>query len=104
MSVDNINEFASILIKRGFGLYGDERMLKICTDSGIACETDGSFDKLTERNMNDTIKHLIINYSKFNLPARMTAIVLAKKYNIPIPNELKTPAKKKSKYRQKLNS
>ncbi|NHJ48832.1 MAG: hypothetical protein FK733_13695 [Asgard group archaeon] len=104
VTLDTINEFASILIKRGFGLYGDDKMMKICQDSGIACDTDGTFSHITEENKLEVIKELIINYAKFNLPAKMTSLVLAKKYGIPIPEELKSKGKHKSKYRVKFES
>jgi hypothetical protein len=104
VSLEAIEEFASILIKRGFGLYGDDKMLKICKESGITCETDGSFTEITNENKMQVIKDLIINYSKFNLPAKMTSIVLARKYGIPVPEELKSQGKHKSKYRIKYES
>ena len=103
MTMTEAEEFARILIMRGFGLYGDNKMLRICSDSGIDCETDGSFTGISEDNMNEVIEKLLVNYSKFNLPAKMTSLVLAKKHGIPIPKELKAPSKKKSKYRQKLD-
>jgi len=103
MTMIEANEFARILIMRGFGLYGDNKMLRICTDSGLTCDTDGSFTGISEENMYVVIEKLLVNYSRFNLPAKMTSLVLAKKYDIPIPKELKSPSKKKSKYRQKLD-
>ncbi|MHA1210892.1 MAG: hypothetical protein ACTSSH_00385 [Candidatus Heimdallarchaeota archaeon] len=102
MTLKTANDFAKLLIMRGFGLYGDNRMMKICVDSGITCETDGSFTPIHEDNMEIIIEQLIVNYAKFNLPAKMTSLVLAKKYGIPIPDELRTSSSKKSKYRQKL--
>ena len=104
VTLESATEFASILIKRGFGLYGDDKMMKICQDSGISCGTDGSLSAITEENKMDVIRDLIVNYSRFNLPAKMTALVLAKKYGIPIPDELKSQGKHKSKYRAKLES
>ena len=103
MTMKEAHEFARILIMRGFGLYGDNKMMRICSDSGLSCDTDGSFTGINEENMDEVIQRLLINYSKFNLPAKMTSLVLAKKHGIPIPEELKAPPKKKSKYRQKLD-
>ncbi len=103
MTMIEAEEFARILIMRGFGLYGDNKMLRICSDSGLSCETDGSFTGISEENMDEVIEKLLVNYSKFNLPAKMTSLVLAKKHGIPIPDALKAPTKKKSKYRQKLD-
>lgn len=101
---DIANEFAHLLIMRGFGLYGDLKMVRICEESGIHCSSDGSFSKLKSENLKEMLEKLMINYSKFNLPAKMSIIVLAKKFDIPIPDELKTSKKKKSKYRSKIDS
>ena len=104
MEIDHqqASEFAQLLIMRGLGLYGDKLMGKICEDSGITCRTDGTFDLPESENIEETLRKLMINYSKFNLPAKMTVLVLAKKYGITIPEELKSSKKKKSKYRQKF--
>lgn len=104
MTPQQIDEFIQLLIMRGFGLYGDNKMMKICGESGLACRIDGSYEIKNKEELEETIEKLIINYAKFNLPAKMTAMVLAKKYNIPIPEELKASKKKKSKYRQKQYS
>ncbi len=95
-------EFAQLLIMRGLGLYGDKKMAKICDDSGMDCRAGSSYELPDNENIEDSLKKLMINYSKFNLPAKMTVLVLAKKYGMLIPEELKSSKKKKSKYRQKL--
>lgn len=96
-------EFARLLIMRGFGLYGDKKMTKICSESEVSCKTDGSFH-IEEQNIAIALNKLMINYAQFNLPAKMTVLVLAKKYGIPIPEELKSSKNKKSKYRQRIES
>ncbi|MCF2142875.1 MAG: hypothetical protein K9W42_04170 [Candidatus Heimdallarchaeota archaeon] len=96
---ETINQFARILIMRGMGLYGRERMTRICRDSGIVCHADGRFEHLVENDLEKLTK-LMVNYSKFNLPAKMTALVLAKRFGIPIPPELQSPKKRKSKHRR----
>ncbi|HUT80221.1 MAG TPA: hypothetical protein VMZ29_03385 [Candidatus Bathyarchaeia archaeon] len=97
-------EFAQVLIMRGFGLYGDEKMMKICLESGINCDEDGTFNSINKEEMIQAVTRLMINYSKFNLPAKMTSIVLARKYGLPIPDELKSSKTKKSKYKIKIES
>ncbi len=89
---------AEILVKRGLGIYGREKMAKICYDSGIALLDDDSVDFIDD-NKEEAIKKLLINYSKFNLVAKMTAVVMAKKYGVPIPPELQKK-KKKSRLRR----
>ena len=86
---------------RGFGLYGDKKMMKICSESEISCNTDGTF-QIDDQKIDVILTRLMINYAKFNLPAKMTVIILAKKYGITIPKELKSSKNKKSKYRQKI--
>ena len=92
-------EFVEVLVKRGLGIYGKEKMAKICYDSGIALLDDDSIDFIDD-NIEEAIKKLLINYSKFNLVAKMTAVVLAKRYGIPIPPELQKKKKKKSRLRR----
>ena len=86
LSDETIDEFASVLVARGLGIYGRQKMAEICEKSGVALMDDDTIDWLASDKL-AAIKQLIINYSKFNLPAKMTAIVLAKRYNIPIPEE-----------------
>ena len=102
ISHQQAKEFARLLIMRGFGLYGEKKMVKICNDSEIECGSDGSFN-FDEEQIDAALKKLMLNYAKFNLPAKMTVLVLAKKYGLTIPEELKTSTKKKSKYRQKVS-
>jgi hypothetical protein len=102
VTVDTANKFAKILIVRGLGIYGENKMRKICSESGLDCNSDGTFEPLTHDNYSEKLRELMINYSKFNLPAKMTTIVLAKRYGITIPEELRTSKRRKSKYRQKI--
>jgi hypothetical protein len=102
VSVSTATEFARIIIQRGMGLYGTQKMLEICKKSGLSCRNDGTFEPLDEKKLEKKLEKLIINYAQFNLPAKMTALVLAKKHNIPIPEELKGKKRRKSKYQQKL--
>jgi len=101
VSAEVVNQFAKILIMRGLGLYGSERMARICQDSGIVCYADGRFEQLTEGEF-EKLNKLMINYARFNLPAKMTTIVLAKRFGIPIPQELQSQKKRKSKHRRRL--
>ena len=80
------------MIHRGLGLYGQEVMAKIAYDSQIAVTDKNEIDWLTEDH-DAAIEKLLINYGKRSLPAKMTAVVLAKRYNVPIP-EILTAAKK----------
>ncbi len=94
---ETMEEFLRTLIKRGLGLYGREKMAKICYDSGIALMDDDTIDFLDE-NVTNAVNALLINYAKFNLPARMTVMVLAKKYGIPLPEELRRKKKRRSRF------
>lgn len=96
----NMHEFTKTLISRGLGMYGPEKMKKICSDSGFRLYDDGSFEKNPGEELQSAVQKLLINYSKFNLPAKMTAMVLAKKYNIQIPEALQKKQKRKSRFRR----
>ena len=101
MKPENIIELTKILVSRGLGIYGHETMQKICYDSGVALLDDDSIDWLQddkEKAMND----FLINYSAMNLAAKMTAMVLAKRYGIPIPEQIKKKKKRKSRFQRIL--
>lgn len=90
--MDNLTEpqlkaFVDILVIRGLGLYGQAQMAKICYESGVAL-TDTNEIEWLESNHPIVVQKLLINYGLRNLPAKMTAIVLARQHNIPVPNEL----------------
>lgn len=89
-----LKEFVETLVVRGIGLYGQNEMAKICYDSGIGLLDDNQIEWM-EENYEENVKKLIINYAGRNLPAKMTAIVLAKQHNIPVPDELTKKKKRK---------
>ncbi|MHA1821694.1 MAG: hypothetical protein ACTSU2_07130 [Promethearchaeota archaeon] len=95
-SVDDskLLEFVRIMIKRGLGLYGPEEMAKICLDSGIAFTDDLEVEWLKDDH-NKCVHDLLVNYGSRNLPAKMTAIVLSRRYGIPTPQELLEQKKKR---------
>ena len=101
MEMNNAMEFSSILVKRGMGMLGRDRMVEICTSSGITLLEDDTI-KFNNGDLENIIKLLIINFSSRNLIAKMTATSLASKYNIAIPDELKSKRKKKSRWRRFL--
>ena len=90
---ENYSKFLKEIVNRGLGIYGPEKMAKICYESDVALMDDNSLDFLSE-NYKDSVSKLIENYSKINLSAKMTALILAKRYNIPIPDSLKKKKKK----------
>ncbi|MHA1166993.1 MAG: hypothetical protein ACTSRU_04155 [Candidatus Hodarchaeales archaeon] len=100
-SNEPIEQFVNVLVSRGLGIYGRERMANICYESGVALLDDNTIDWL-EEDRNEALQQLIVNYSSVNLPAKMTAIVLAKKFDIPLPEELKRKKKRKSRFRRMI--
>ena len=99
-SLDNdaLKTFVSNLVIRGLGLYGQEEMAKICYDSGIAL-TDLNEIEWMEKKPTEAVQELLVNYGTRNLPAKMTAIVLARKFKVPVPEAL---TQKKRNTRQKV--
>lgn len=100
--MDNREMFLKALVERGLGIYGREKMAEICYASGVALLDDNSVDFLDD-NHGKALESLILNYSQINLPARMTAMVLAKRFNIPIPKEL-GQKKRQSRFLGRLRS
>jgi hypothetical protein len=97
-----LQEFVSIMVTRGIGLYGRDEMARICYDSGIALLDDNRIEWLEEGDRNKLVQRLLINYGSKNLPAKMTAIVLARQNNIPVPEELLEKKKKKTSWFKKI--
>ncbi|MHA1448699.1 MAG: hypothetical protein ACTSP4_04680 [Candidatus Hodarchaeales archaeon] len=83
-SNEPIEQFVNVLVSRGLGIYGRERMANICYESGVALLDDNTIDWL-EEDRNEALQQLIVNYSSVNLPAKMTAIVLKTKEKTKIP-------------------
>ncbi|MHA1784555.1 MAG: hypothetical protein ACTSVY_02260 [Candidatus Helarchaeota archaeon] len=96
LNVD-LKSFVNLVIKRGLGLYGQEKMAKICYDSGIALTDKNEVEWLSD-NHAENVKKLLENYGTQSLPAKMTAIVLARQHNIPVPESLLKKKKKKSRW------
>ncbi len=96
---DKLKGFVDLLVLRGLGLYGQARMAKICYDSGIAL-TDKNEIEWMEADHPKSVHNLLVNYGSKNLPAKMTAIVLARQHNIPVPETLL--AKKRNKRRRSI--
>ncbi|MHA1682009.1 MAG: hypothetical protein ACTSUE_13810 [Promethearchaeota archaeon] len=95
----SLAEFVHLLVQRGLGLYGKQEMATICYDSGIALMDKGEIDWLNDDHFK-SVQKLVKNYATRNLPAKMTAIVLARKYGIPIPASLESKRKGKGKLKR----
>ena len=98
MDEEKLKSFVDVMVLRGLGLYGLTEMAKICYDSGIAL-TDTREIEWLETDHEKCVEQLLINYGIRNLPAKMTAIVLARKNNIPVPAKL---LEKKNKSRRRF--
>lgn len=92
---NGLKEFVDTLVVRGLGLYGQEEMAKICYESGVALTDKNEIEWMGDQ-YSGIVQKLLINYGSRNLPAKMTAIVLARKHGIPVPNELIEKPKKKT--------
>mgnify|MGYP000625098226 FL=1 len=98
-----LKQFVSVMVTRGIGLYGRDEMAKICYNSGIGLLDDNNIEWMdNSSDRNDLVRQLLINYGSRNLPAKMTAIVLARQNNIPVPEELLEKKKKKTSWIKKI--
>ncbi len=94
---DKYEAFTELLVQRGLGLYGRDRMAKICYESDVGLLDDDTISFLSD-DKRAAMEKLIINYAKFNLVAKMTVMALAKQYEIEIPEEVKKKRGKKSRF------
>ncbi|MBD3406777.1 MAG: hypothetical protein GF411_11740 [Candidatus Lokiarchaeota archaeon] len=101
VTIKQIEDMISTLVARGLGIYGREKMGEICLTSGVALLDDNTTDWLTE-DIETALNKFLVNYAKFNIAAKMTVMVLAKKYGIELPEELQRKKKRKSKFRRLL--
>ena len=101
MDLSNAMEFSTLLVQRGMGMLGREKMVEICDKSNFLLLDDDTLD-FKGSDVDNSIKSLIVNFSSRNLIAKMTATSLANKYNIPIPDEIKSKRKKKSRLKRLL--
>lgn len=84
---DKLKTFVDLLVARGLGLYGSTKMGEICYDSGIGLTDQHEIDWIEEDHFT-CVQSLLVNYSLVNLVSKMTAIVLARRNNIPVPDKL----------------
>ena len=79
------------LIARGMGLYGREAITRLAYNVGLAFLDDDSVEWLdSDPTTRETvIRNFLVEYSKINLPAKMTAIVYARKYRIELPDSVR---------------
>lgn len=92
----NVQIFLKEIVERGLGIYGRDKMAEICYNSQIGLLDDYTLDWLSDDHT-EALNKLIVNYSKINLPAKMTVMVLAKKHGIKIPDTIQT-TKKRSRF------
>ncbi len=101
LTEDKLKAFVDSLVERGLGLYGPPKMAQICYESGIGLTDQSEIDWIDD-NHYESVQKLLVNYSGVNLVAKMTAIVLARRNNIPVPDKLLQKKKKKrSRWRRK---
>ncbi|MEM2142315.1 MAG: hypothetical protein QXS20_02250 [Candidatus Thorarchaeota archaeon] len=94
---DRLKAFVSLVVQRGLGLYGQDEMARMCYESGIALTDMNEVDWL-DGNPYDNVQQLLIRYGSRNLPAKMTAIILARQHNIPVPEVLLEKRQKKRRW------
>ncbi|MHA1791618.1 MAG: hypothetical protein ACTSVI_03170 [Promethearchaeota archaeon] len=97
LSDDELLDFIKLLVKRGLGLYGQDEMAKICYNSGIALTDQMEIDWLNDDH-EGSVQKLLVSYGSRNLPAKMTAILLARKHQIPVPEALTSRSKKRRRF------
>ncbi|MCY3410603.1 MAG: hypothetical protein INQ03_03095 [Candidatus Heimdallarchaeota archaeon] len=96
---NKIKNFINLLISRGLGIYGLNRMQSICKESHIELISQENLRYLSD-DYAETLRLFMINYSKFNIVARMTVIALAKQYEIPVPSEVRKAKREGTSFRR----
>ncbi|MHA1733442.1 MAG: hypothetical protein ACTSU5_15955 [Promethearchaeota archaeon] len=103
LSEVELKAFVETVVRRGLGLYGQEEMAKMCYDAGIALTDDNKVEWLEPGDRGKQVQDLLLNYGSRNLPAKMTAIILARQHHVPVPPQL-LKKKKKRRFRFRKRS
>ena len=99
---DKLKTFVDLMVKRGLGLYGASVMGEICYDAGIGLTDQHEVDWI-DNDHSACVQRLLVNYSLVNLVSKMTAIVLARRNSIPVPDKLLAKKNKKSRWKKRRN-
>ena len=82
-----LKEIASILVRRGQTIYGRRKIIDICGKSQVSLLDDYSGEFARDDSKESLDKFLIL-YSKLGPAARLTLLILAKQYNVILPEEV----------------
>ncbi len=79
------------LVHRGMSLYGRKAIANLSYKVGLALLDDDTVEWLDPWKYSPevVIRRFLIEYSKINLPAKMTAIVYSRRYQIPLPLDIR---------------
>jgi hypothetical protein len=75
------------LVTRGQAIYGTERMTRMCAASGIPL-MDIPPDYWVKWQKVESLKRLMLEYSKLGAAAKLTLLILSMRLNIPIPKTI----------------
>jgi hypothetical protein len=82
-----VEEFIFILVTRGQAIYGTERITRICAASGIPL-MDIPPDYWVMWQKIESLKRLMMEYSKLGSAAKLTLLILSIRFGIAIPKTI----------------
>jgi hypothetical protein len=87
-----LKEVASILVRRAQTIYGRDKIVEICGKSQVSLLDDYSGEFASD-DTKESLETFLVLYSKLGPAAKLTLLILAKQYNVILPEEV-TPWKK----------
>ncbi len=89
MSIEDMQmrEMALMLSRRGQTIYGRERIVELCTKSGVSLLDDFAEDDIYQ-DSTESLCDFISRYSKISAASKFTVLVLARLLDVTLPEEL----------------
>ena len=84
---DATEEMIFTLVTRGQAIYGTERITRICAASGVPL-MDIPPDYWVKWQKNESLKRLMLEYSKLGVAAKLTLLILSLQLGITIPKTI----------------
>lgn len=81
-----IHKVADILSRRGQTIYGREKIVDLCSRTGVSLLDD--FAELGQEDSDASLLLFVVNYAKLSPAAKLSVLTLARIYDVAIPKEL----------------
>jgi hypothetical protein len=85
--IRSIHEVANILSRRGQTIYGKERIVAMCSKTGVSLTGEIATEP-SEMDSASSLMDFVVSYAKLSPAAKLTVLTLSRLYDLSIPKEL----------------